>query len=370
MCPSLEACIPGYRVLCVSGHFTPCMLITVSREVRIPLFGLDFIGIIDRGTSLVEVRPTTLCNLRCSYCYANAGNQENEFVVDAPYLLEEFERIARFKGTGDIEAHVDPYGEGLLYKDLPDLIKGLKVVPGVRRASMQSNGTLVTGDCIDGLKAAGLDQINITLNTMDPDQARKISCREDYDLDAVLHTLRLVPERGMDLVITPVWFFGVNDAEIEKIIAFYKDLKAVHPGPTAVRIGIQNYLVYRTGRKLGKVKEREFGYFYKQLRALEKKHGTKLVLSARDFGIHPAPTYPSEIIAAIRQAGGKRRTIEVEVVAPGRSEKEFIGNAGGWGVKVLNFSGVAIDPAKRPRLAIPAEQFDITQDFLVTAVLK
>jgi uncharacterized Fe-S cluster-containing radical SAM superfamily enzyme len=346
------------------------MLITVSREARIPLFGLDFIGIIDRGTNLVEVRQTTLCNLRCAYCYANASNQENEFVVDVPYLLEAFERVARFKGTGDIEAHIDPYGEGLLYKDLPGLVKGLKAVPGVRRASMQSNGTLVTGDSIDQLKAAGLDQLNITLNTMDPNQARKISCREEYDLDAVLATIRLVPERGMDLVITPVWFFGVNDDEIEKIISFYKELKGVHPGQTAVRIGIQNYLVYRTGRKLGKVKEREFGYFYKQLRALEKKHGTKLVLSARDFGIHPAPTYPSDLIAAIHQAGGKRRAVEVEVVAPGRNEKEFIGTAYGWGVKVLNFSGAPIDPTKRPRREILAEQFDITQDFLVTAVVK
>ncbi len=346
------------------------MLITASREAGIPLFGLDFIGIIDRGTSLVEVRPTTLCNLRCAYCYANAGNQENEFVVDAPYLLESFEQVARFKNTGDIEAHVDPYGEGLLYKDLPGLVKGLKAVPGVRRASMQSNGTLVTGERIDELKAAGLDQINITLNTLDPDQARKISCREEYDLDALLRTLRLVPERGMDLVITPVWFFGVNDAEIEKVIAFYKSLKATHPGQTAVRIGIQNYLVYRTGRKLGKVKEREFGYFYKQLRALEKKYDTKLVLSARDFGIHPAPTYPSDLIAAIRQAGGKGRAVEVEIVAPGRNEKEFIGTAAGWGVKVLNFSGAAIDPEKRPRFAIPADKFEVTQDFLVTAVVK
>jgi uncharacterized Fe-S cluster-containing radical SAM superfamily enzyme len=343
------------------------MLIKASRDSSIPLHGLDFIGVIDRGTSLVEVRPTTLCNLRCAYCYANAGELENEFEVEPSYLLGAFESVVRFKGLADVEAHIDPYGEGLLYKDLPRLITGLKRIPGVRRASMQSNGTLLTGDRIDVLKAAGLDQVNITLNTMDPGQARKISCRDEYDLDALLDTLRLVPGRGMDLVITPVWFFGVNDAEIGKIIAFYKALKAEHPGPTAVRIGIQNYLVYRTGRKIGKVKEREFGYFYKQLRALEKVHDTKLVLSAKDFGIHPAPTYPSDLVAAIRQASGKRRAVEVEIVAPGRNGKEFIGTAFGWGVKVLNLSGAPIDPARRPHLAIPAEQFDVTKDYLVTA---
>jgi uncharacterized Fe-S cluster-containing radical SAM superfamily enzyme len=346
------------------------MLIKVTRDSRIPLHGLDFIGVLDRGTSLIEVRPTTLCNLRCAYCYANAGTLENEFEVERSYMLDAFERVAKFKELADIEAHIDPYGEGFLYKELDGLVQGLKEVPGVRRVSMQSNGTLVTRERIDQLKAAGLDQINITLNTMDPAQAKKISCRDDYDLIALLDTLRLVPERGIDLVITPVWFFGVNDAEIGRIIAFYKELRLAHPGPTAVRIGIQNYLVYRTGRKLGKVKEREFGYFYKQLRMLEKQYDTKLVLNAKDFGIHPAPTYPSDLIAAVRQATGRRRAIEVEIVAPGRNEKEFIGTVSGWGVKVLNFSGAPIDPAKQPLLEIPAEHFDITQDFLVTAALK
>jgi uncharacterized protein len=346
------------------------MLIKVTRETRIPLHGLDFIGVLDRGTSLIEVRPTTLCNLRCAYCYANAGTLENEFEVERSYLLDTFARVAKFKELADIEAHIDPYGEGFLYKELHGLVQGLKGVPGVRRVSMQSNGTLVTRERIDQLKVAGLDQINITLNTMDPAQAKKLSCRDDYELDTLLETLRFVPDLGMDLVITPVWFFGVNDAEIGKILSFYKEMKLTYPEPNAVRIGIQNYLVYRTGRKLGKVKEREFGYFYKQLRMLEKQHDTKLVLSAKDFGIHPAPTYPSDLIAAVRQAMGRRRAIEVEIVAPGRNEKEFIGTACGWGVKVLNFSGASIDPAKQPRLAIPAEQFDITQDFLVTAVVK
>lgn len=346
------------------------MLIKITEDSGIPLHGLDFIGVIDRGTSLVEVRPTTLCNLRCAYCYANAGDLDNEFEVEPSYLIDAFAEVARFKEMDGIEAHVDPYGEGLLYKDLPRLVSGLKAVRGVSRASMQSNGTLLTKARIDVLKAAGLDQINITLNTMDPGQARKISCRDEYDLDALLDTLRLVPERGLDLVITPVWFFGVNDAEIGKIIEFYKDLKERYPGLTAVRLGIQNYLVYRTGRKLGKVKEREFSHFYKQLRELEKVHDTKLVLGPRDFGIHPAPTYPSDLVAAIHQARGRKHAIEVEIVAPGRGEKELIGTALGWGVKVLNLSGAPLDPARRPRVAIAADQFDMTKDYLVTATLR
>nr|MDO8115204.1 radical SAM protein [Candidatus Sigynarchaeota archaeon] len=343
------------------------MLIKITQQSRIPLFGLDFIGVLDRGSNLIEIRPTTLCNLRCGYCYANAnsGNYNNEFEVEESYLVDAFEQVARFKNIADIEAHVDPYGEALLYKDVFRLVKDLKGIKGVVKASMQSNGTLLTEDSIAKLKGAGLDQINVTINSMDPALAKKLSCRDDYNLDKLLATLNLLPERGIDVVLTPVWFFGVNDAEIEKIIVFYKGLKERFPRLNKVRLGIQNYLVYKTGRKLGKVRERDFSYFYKQLRALEKKHGTKLVLGPRDFGIHPAPVYRFTGVDAIR----RNESIAVEIVSPGRQEREFIGNTDGWGVKVVNFSREYIDPAKKPVIKVPAVSFEVKGN-LASVILK
>ena len=76
-------------------------MIKVDEESGIPLFGLDFIGILDRGTNLIEIKPITICNLRCKYCFVNAHfgdykelpSQEkhskvNNFIVDVDYILK------------------------------------------------------------------------------------------------------------------------------------------------------------------------------------------------------------------------------------------------------------------------------------------
>ena len=44
-------------------------IIYVDKNSDIPLFGIDFIGIIDRGTNVIEIKPLTLCNLECKYCF-------------------------------------------------------------------------------------------------------------------------------------------------------------------------------------------------------------------------------------------------------------------------------------------------------------
>ena len=172
-------------------------------------------------------------------------------------------------------------------------------------------------------------------------------------------------DQHIDVVLAPVWFFGVNDPEIEKIISFYKDLKEQYPGPKEIRIGIQNYLVYKTGRKLGKVREREFNFFYKQLRALEKKHDTKLVLSPKDFDIHPAPAFKLNVLDGINKNG----TIDIAIVSPGRQDREFIGNIHGWGVKVLNFTHTTIGPSETPMIKLPYKNLEIKGN-LIVAYLK
>ncbi|HME50990.1 MAG TPA: radical SAM protein [Candidatus Lokiarchaeia archaeon] len=341
------------------------MLIKITEESQIPVFGLDFIGILDRGTNLIEVRPTTLCNLRCGYCYANSGNYDNEFEIDEGFLVNAFKEVACFKELGDIEAHVDPYGEGLLYKDIFQFINDMKGVEGVCRTSMQSNGTLLNDETIGKLRDAGLNQINVTVNAMDPTLARKLACRDSYDLEALLATIPCLLDQHIDIVLAPVWFFGVNDAEIEKIIVFYKDLKERYPGIKEIRIGIQNYLVYKTGRKLGKVRQREFNFFYKQLRALEKKYDTKLLLSPKDFDIHPAPVYKPTVLDGMNKNG----MIDITIVSHGRQEREFIGNIHGWGVKVLNFTRTMIDPTEKPAIRLPFKNLEI-KGTLITAYIK
>ena len=98
-------------------------VIYVNKKSEIPLFGVDFIGIIDRGTNIIELKPITLCNLQCRYCFVSAGDYETNFIVDSNYLVEKVEDIIEIKGKYDIEVHLAPYGEIMLYSELFELIQ-------------------------------------------------------------------------------------------------------------------------------------------------------------------------------------------------------------------------------------------------------
>ncbi|MDD1656702.1 MAG: radical SAM protein, partial [Methanomicrobiales archaeon] len=65
-------------------------LFTITRETGIPLIGSVAFGIIDRGTSLLQVRPSCSCNLNCPFCSVDAGpcsrSRATEYQVDRGYL--------------------------------------------------------------------------------------------------------------------------------------------------------------------------------------------------------------------------------------------------------------------------------------------
>lgn len=336
------------------------MHVSITASSGIPITGYDFIGIVDRGTNLLEVKPTTTCNLRCAYCYASSGHYVNDFEVQREYLLDGLRAMVERKGINDIEVHLDPYGEVLLYKDLEGLISGSKTIKGVSKVSLQTNGTLFTPERARALKEAGLDQANVTLNGFDARLLARLSGRTDYDGGRLVAAIHDMLDRGLDVVITPVWFFGLNDADIAKIVDFYLQLKEQHGD--AVRLGIQNYLVYKTGRKLGKVKQRDFGYFYQRLRALERERGTKLLLGPSDFGIHPAATCKPPFAATIRDRPDDHVTIEI--ASPGRQAREWLGRLDGWGVKIVNFSDAHVGNA----VTVPGSLLDI-KGSLASAVI-
>ena len=71
--------------------------IYVNKKSGIPLYGIDYIGIIDRGTNVIELKLLTLCNLKCKYCFVSAGAYNNNFIVDPSYLIEKLDPIIENK---------------------------------------------------------------------------------------------------------------------------------------------------------------------------------------------------------------------------------------------------------------------------------
>ena len=123
-------------------------IIYVDEKSEIPLYGVDFIGAIDRGTNVIELKPLTLCNLKCKYCFVSAGDYDTNFIVDPNYLLKKIRDIIEIKGYYKIEIHFAPYGEILLYPKLFHLIKELWKIDGIEIISMQTNGLLLNEEII------------------------------------------------------------------------------------------------------------------------------------------------------------------------------------------------------------------------------
>ena len=86
-------------------------------------------GIIDRGSSLLQVRPISTCNLSCIFCSTDAGpnssTHKTGYKIEPNYLIEEVNKIIELKQE-DIHVNIDSVGEPASYPDLEYLIKELK----------------------------------------------------------------------------------------------------------------------------------------------------------------------------------------------------------------------------------------------------
>jgi len=317
-------------------------MIKVDEKSGIPLFGLDFIGILDRGTNLIEIKPITICNLRCKYCFVNAHfgdfkenplqekhSKVNNFIVSVDYILKWLKYAIDLKNCDDIEVHIAPYGEFFLHPQYLELINGIRKFSQVKIISIQTNGTLLTENMVKELESAGLNRLNISFNALNEERAQKLSGIPDYNVSKLLKIFDTIIHSQIDLLIAPIWFFKHNDEDIVEIIKLVKKYEEEGLTSAYPLLGIQNYLVYKSGRKFWKVEPRKFGYFYSKLTELEKTFNTKLKLGPLDFGIHPTTpiTPPVEVGSKIR----------VKIICKGRSNVEYIGVLDDkWAVKILS----------------------------------
>jgi len=304
--------------------------VRITAESGIPLMGSLYFGVIDRGTSLLQVRPSCGCNLNCPFCSVDAGPESKtratSYEVEMEYLLEAVDEIARFKGEG-VECHIDSPGEPMMYRHLPELVAALKGIGCVTAVSLQTNGTLLTDISIAALESAGLDRINLSLHALDPDMARMLAGVEWFDIGQVSEAARMVVNSRIDLLVAPVYIPGINDAEIPKLIRFAQECGA---GKRFPPLGIQKFEHYRYGRSPKGVKAQSWWQFFnRSIRPWEKEHGLRLQLDMeRDFGTIRRQFVP------LTMAKGEKVTVEIR--APGWIRGEMLGVAKNRVVSVYN----------------------------------
>lgn len=295
----------------------------IQLPVGVPLLGTVMFGVIDRGSNLLQIRATTVCNLSCTFCSTDGGphskSRSTDYIVDLESLLSTVRQICAMKGDG-VECNIDSVGEPTLYPRLLELIEGLRAISQVSKISMQTNGTMLTPSFISRLKEAGLDHINLSIHTLDPEQAKELMGSKAYNLSFIVEAARAVASSGMELCLTPVWMSGVNDLEIPRLIQFAKEL--------GVMIAIQKYEVYKFSRKVRGVAPLTYWKFYRQLEAWEKEFNVKLKIGPHDFAISPRPR-----IAKVFRTHEK---VRFHVVAKGWQKDQMIGVARGRSVSILD----------------------------------
>ncbi|MEO9327066.1 GTP 3',8-cyclase MoaA [Gordonia aurantiaca] len=144
----------------------------------------------------LRVSVTDRCNLRCTYCMPAEGL--DWMPGDAVLSTGEFIRvltvavrdlgIERIRFTG---------GEPLLRRDLEQIIAAVASLPRHPEIAMTTNGLGLTKR-IDGLVAAGLQRINVSLDTVDRRRFAEITRRDR--LDDVLEGLAAAKRAGLDPV--------------------------------------------------------------------------------------------------------------------------------------------------------------------------
>jgi cyclic pyranopterin phosphate synthase len=173
----------------------------------------------------LRISVTDQCNLRCLYCMPEEGMEftESENLLSYNQIVEVVEAgaalgISKLRITG---------GEPLIRPGLDRLISRLSAISGIRDIALTTNGIFLAKQA-EALKAAGLNRVNISLDTLDSSRFRFIARRGE--LKKVMEGIEAAASVGFDPIkLNCVLLKEVNEDEIA---AF---LKLAYEQPLHVR---------------------------------------------------------------------------------------------------------------------------------------
>ena len=163
-----------------------------------------------REINYLRLSVTDLCNLRCRYCMPEEGICKK----DHHEMLTEEEMILAVQAAASLGIHKLRLtgGEPLVKKNILSICERSAAVEGIRELCLTTNGTLLP-QMAKALKAVGVDRLNISLDTLDPDKYAYIT--RNGTLKQALCGLEAALEAGFEpLKINAVLIGGFNDDEI------------------------------------------------------------------------------------------------------------------------------------------------------------
>jgi GTP 3',8-cyclase len=179
---------------------------------------LDSFG---RSINYLRISVTDRCNYRCVYCMPEEGVPLHSHTQILTY--EEIADVVRTAAENGISRIRITGGEPLIRRDLPRLIRALKLIPGIIEISLSTNGSLLS-QFASSLSDAGLDRVNVSLDTLRPDRFEKITRKGK--IESVWEGIASAEKAGLNPIkVNVVVIRGFNEDEL---IDFTR-LAFIHP---------------------------------------------------------------------------------------------------------------------------------------------
>ncbi|CAA9548299.1 MAG: Cyclic pyranopterin phosphate synthase (MoaA) [uncultured Thermomicrobiales bacterium] len=168
-----------------------------------------------RAMTYLRISLTDRCNFRCVYCMPALGMKfqpRDELLTD-----DELVRVVRLCAkTGFTKLRLTG-GEPTIRPRIVELVRAMKATPGIEELSMTTNGLLLNR-LADPLAGAGLDRVNISIDTLDPDKFKLMT--RGGRLDLVWQGIEAADAAGLrPIKLNTVVMRGQNDAEVGEMAA-------------------------------------------------------------------------------------------------------------------------------------------------------
>lgn len=179
---------------------------------------MELIDSYGRKINYLRLSITDRCNMRCSYCMPAKGVPLLRHGEILSY--EELERIARAAVELGIEKIRVTGGEPLVRKGVIRFLARLAAIPGLKQLVLTTNG-LFLAQMADDLRAAGVQRLNISLDSLRPEIFTRIT--RGPGLERVLEGIAAADRAGFPLKINMVVMRGINDAEVVEVASLARN---------------------------------------------------------------------------------------------------------------------------------------------------
>jgi cyclic pyranopterin phosphate synthase len=216
-----------------------------TRENIIPLSAIGARAPLDtlrRPIHDLRISVMDRCNFRCPYCMPRETFHEAYRFLKSNERLDftEILRLARVFARAGVKKLRITGGEPLLRPNLSDLVGDLTSLPGIDDVALTTNGVLLAKYATE-LKAAGLNRITVSLDTLDPDVFARMSGGFG-GVAEVLEGIEHARRAGLDPIkVNTVVQRGVNDHTLLELLTHFRGTGVIVRFIEYMDVGTRNH---------------------------------------------------------------------------------------------------------------------------------